>query len=135
MKRSHGRADTSETVANAILLRLAVAAVLVVPGVSDGSDERRQRRAASPGSRGAQGAELGSNAALVQPAQVMGAHHQTYGTFAGADLSSVPGTRLVRADTMTFCAEAGEASWLYHLDGSATQDKLELGRRQGPLPA
>jgi hypothetical protein len=40
----------------------------------------------------------------------------------GADLSSVPGTRLVRADATTFCVEAGEASWLYHLDGTNQQD-------------
>jgi hypothetical protein len=123
-------------VANAILLRLLVAAVLVVPGwflmaqMSGGSDGPPP-----PGSRGAQAAELGSNAALVQAAQVMGAHHQTYGTFAGAELSSVPGTRLVRADTTTFCAEAGEAGWLYHLDGSATQDNSwNWGAVKGPCP-
>jgi hypothetical protein len=124
-------------VANAILLRLVVAAVLVVPGwflmaqMSGGRDGPPP-----PGSRGAQAAELGSNAALVQAAQVMGAHHQIYGTFAGAELSSVPGTRLVRADTTTFCAEAGEASWLYHLDGSATQDNSwNWGAVKGPCPA
>jgi hypothetical protein len=59
-------------------VRLIVAAVLVVPGwffvaqMSGGSDGPPP-----PGSRGAQAAELGSNAALVQAAQVMGAHHQT----------------------------------------------------------
>jgi hypothetical protein len=110
-------------VANAILFRFIVAAALVVPGwllmaqMTGGSGGTPP-----PGSRGAQAAEVGANAALVQAAQVMGTHHQTYGTFAGADLSSLPGTRLVRADAMTFCAEAGEASWLYHLDGTATQD-------------
>jgi hypothetical protein len=124
-------------VANAILLRLVVAAVLVVPGwflmaqMSGGGGGTPP-----PGSRAAQASELGANAALVQAAQVMGAHHQTYGTFAGADLSSVAGARLVRADTITFCAEAGEASWLYHLDGTATQDNSwNWGAVKGPCPA
>jgi hypothetical protein len=124
-------------VANAILFRFIVAAVLVVPGwffiaqLSGGGGGTPP-----PGSRGAQAAELGANAALVQAAQLMGTHHQTYGTFAGADLSSIAGTRLVRADTTTFCAEAGEASWLYHLDGTATQDNSwNWGAVKGPCPA
>jgi hypothetical protein len=110
--------------ANAILLRVIVAAVLVVPGWILMAQMMGESGTGTPppGSRGAQAAELGANAALVQAAQLMGAHHQTYGTFVGADLSSIPDTRLVRADSATFCVEAGEASWLYHLDGTATQD-------------
>jgi hypothetical protein len=110
-------------VAKAILIRFLIAGALVVPawfmmaylnGGGGGTPP--------PGSRGAQVAELQSNAALVQAAQVLSGYHATHGTFIGADLSTVPGTRLVRADAATFCAEAGEKSWLYHLDGTAQQD-------------
>ena len=109
--------------AKAILIRFAIAGVLVVPGwfmmayLNSGGGGTPP-----PGSRGAQVAELQSNAALVQAAQVLSDHHTRHGTFIGADLSAVPGTRLPRADAATFCVEAGESSWLYHLDGTAQQD-------------
>jgi hypothetical protein len=121
-------------VANAILVRLLIAAVFVVPGwifmahVTGGSGGTPP-----PGSRGAQAAELGSNATLVSAAQLLGAHHDAYGTFVGGDLSSLPGTRLVRADTATFCVEAGEDPYVYHLDGSATEDNSwNWGAVKGP---
>jgi hypothetical protein len=89
-----------------------------------------------PGSRGAQAAELQSNAILVQSAQLLGAYHDTYGTFAGANLGSISGARLVRADEATFCVEAGERSWLFHLEGSATENNnWNWGGVKGACPA
>ena len=61
----------------------------------------------------------------------MGAHDATYGTFVGADLSSVPGTRLVRADARTFCVEAGEGPYLHHLDGTTTSNNWNWGAVKG----
>ena len=107
--------------AKAILLRVLLAAALVVPGwimlayLNNGGGGGTP----PPGSRGAQAAEVHSIAALAQASQVLSDHRATSGTFAGADLSGVPGTRLVRADAATFCVEAGESSWVNHLDGTA----------------
>jgi hypothetical protein len=67
-------------------------------------------------------AEPQSNVTLVQGAQLMASRRGTYGTFAGADLSSIPGVRLVRADATTFCLESGEGASLFHLDGNDRQD-------------
>jgi hypothetical protein len=111
-------------VAKAILLRVLLAAALVVPGwimmayLSAGGGGGGTP---PPGSRGAQTAELQSIAALVQASQVLSDHRAASGTFAGADLSTVPGTRLVRADAATFCVEAGESSWVNHLDGTTQE--------------
>jgi hypothetical protein len=109
-------------VANAILLRLLIAGIFVVPGWVLMAHLNGGAGTPPPGSRGAQAAELGANAALVSAAQLLAEHHGAYATFAGADLSSVPGTRLVRADAATFCVEAGEDPFIYHLDGSAQED-------------
>jgi hypothetical protein len=119
----------SGAVANAILLRLLIAAIFVAPGwifmayvVGQGG-----------GTRGTQAAEFTANAALASAAQVMGAHHATHGTFVGADLTSVPGTRLVRADAATFCAEAGAGPYVHHLDGTAsTNNNWNWGAVKGP---
>ena len=123
--------------ANAILLRLCLAAVFVVPGwflmahmTSGGGGTP------PPGSPAAQAAELKSNAELVEAARVLSAFHDSYGTFAGASLASVPDTRLVRADAATFCVEAGQSTWLYHLDSSSSQDNsFNWGAVKGPCPA
>jgi hypothetical protein len=110
-------------VGKAILVRFVIAAVLVVPGwIGMTYMMKSGGGTPPPGSRGAQQAEFLTNMALTQAGSVLSDHHATYGTFAGADLSSVPGARLVRADEATFCVEAGEASWLYHLDGTTQQD-------------
>jgi hypothetical protein len=47
-----------------------------------------------------------------------------------------PRSRLVRADAATFCVEAGEQTWLYHLDGSAQEDNSwNWGAVKGACPA
>jgi hypothetical protein len=122
----------SGPVANAILLRLIIAAVFVVPGwifmaYVAGNDGGTP----APGTRGGQAAEFMANAALNSAAQVMGAHYEAYGTFVGADLTSVPGTRLVRADTATFCVEAGEGPYVHHLDGATTGNTWNWGAVKG----
>jgi hypothetical protein len=124
-------------VAKAILVRLAIAGIFVLPGWFlmahlNGSGGGTP----PPGSRGAQAAELQANAILVQSAQLLGSHHDRYGTFAGANLAPIPGARLVRADAATFCVEAGEQSWLYHLEGTAQEDNSwNWGGVKGACPA
>ncbi len=104
---------------NAIALRIGVAAILLVPTwvlmarATNGGGGPRP---------GTPAADLLANATLVQAAQVLGAHRQSSGTFAGANLSVVPDARLVRADAATFCVEAGEDASLFHLDGTDRQD-------------
>jgi hypothetical protein len=119
--------------AKAVLTRLAIASVLLVPGWFLMAQLQSSSGTPPPGSRGAQAAELMSNAALVQAGRVLSDHYAASGTFVGTDLSSVPGTRLVRADNATFCVETGEQSWLYHLESSAQQDNsMNWGAAKGP---
>ena len=109
--------------ANAILLRLIIAAVFVVPGwIGMSIMMNSSGGTPAPGSRGAGTAEFQVNMTLSQAGQVMAAHHSAHGTYEGADLSSVPGARLVRGDAFAFCVEAGEGVWLHHLDGSTQQE-------------
>jgi hypothetical protein len=110
-------------VAKAILLRFIIAAVFVVPGWIGMSIMMKSTGGTPPpGSRGAGTAELQVNMTLNQAGEVMAAHHTASGTYAGADLSSVPGARLVRGDALAFCVEAGDGAWLHHLDGSTQQE-------------
>jgi hypothetical protein len=107
-------------VAKAILLRVLLAAAFVLPGwIMMGYLNGGGGGTPPPGSRGAAAAELQTIAALIQASQVLSDHRAASGTFAGADLSAVSGTRLVRADAAAFCVEAGESRWLNHLDGTA----------------
>jgi hypothetical protein len=122
--------------AKAVLTRLVIASVLLVPGWFLMPQMSSSGGTPPPGSRGAQAAELTSNAALVQAGRVLSDHYATAGTFLGTDLSTVPGTRLVRADKATFCVETGEQSWLYHLESSAQQDNsMNWGAVKGPCPS
>lgn len=118
---------------NAILLRLIIAGVLVVPGwIMVAYLSNSGGGTPAPGSRGAGAAELQVNVTLNQAGGVMAAFHSARGTYAGADLSSVPGTRLVRADAFSFCVEAGEGAWLHHLDGSTqTENGWNWGAVKG----
>jgi hypothetical protein len=110
-------------VANAILLRLIIAAVFVVPGwIFMAYVAGQDSGTPAPGTRGAQAAEFTAVAVLNGAAEVLGARHGTYGTFVGADLSAVPGARLIRADAATFCVEAGEGPFVHHVDGSTTRN-------------
>lgn len=119
--------------ANAILVRFLVAGLLLVPGWFLMAQMNGGGGTPPPGSPAAQAAELTSNAALVSAARVLSAYHDAYGTFAGANPVPVPGTRLVHADAATFCFEAGRATWLYHLDGSAQEDNSwNWGGVKGP---
>src|SRR5919197_1488119 len=104
---------------NAIALRVGIAALLLVP-----TWVLMARATHSSGGppAGTPAADLQANVTLVQGAQLMAAWRGTYGTFAGANLSTVPGVRLVRADATTFCLESGEGASLYHLDGNDRQD-------------
>jgi hypothetical protein len=121
-------------VANALLIRLCIAAVVVVPGwILMAHMNSGGGGTPPPGSPAAQAAELKSNAELVEAARVLSAYHDAYGTFAGANLASVPDTCLVRADAATFCVEAGQSTWLYHLDGSTREDNsFNWGGVKGP---
>jgi hypothetical protein len=123
-------------VANAILLRVIIAAVFVVPvwifmAYVTGQDTGTP----VPGTRGGQAAEFGAHATLSGAAQLMGAHHEMYGTFVGADLSSLPEVRLVRADATTFCIEAGEGPYVHHLDGATTGNAWNWGAVKGACTA
>lgn len=118
----------------AILLRLIIAAVLVVPGwIGMGYLMKSGSGTPPPGSRAAGEAELLTHATLTQAGSVLSDHYATYGTFAGASLTAIPDARLVRADATTFCVEAGEATWVYHLDGTNQQDNSwNWGAVKGP---
>jgi hypothetical protein len=123
-------------VAQAIVVRFLIAGALLVPGWMMMAQLSGGGGAPPPGSRGAQAAELGANVTLVQAARALSDHRNTYGTFAGAGLASIPGARLVRADAATFCVEAGEQTWLYHLEGSAQEDNSRnWGAVKGACPA
>jgi hypothetical protein len=116
-------------------MRVLIAGALLVPGWLLMAQMSNSAGPPPPGSPGAQAAELMSNAALAQAGRVLSDHHTSSGTFAGADLSVVPGTRLVRASDTTFCIEAGEQSWLYHLESSAQEDNnMNWGAFKGPCP-
>jgi hypothetical protein len=67
-------------VAKAILLRLMIAAVFVVPGwIFMAYVMQSDSGTPAPGTRGAQAAEFMANAALNSAAEVMGAHHGCMG--------------------------------------------------------
>jgi hypothetical protein len=123
--------------ANAMLVRLLIAGMLLVPGWllmaylhSSGGGTP------PPGSPGAQASELMANATLASAARELGAHRGAYGTFAGANLAAVPDARLIRADVATFCIETGKDPFVYHLDGAAQQDNSwNWGGVKGPCAA